>query len=97
MATEEKVETTENSVLESNFRLFGIFRMSWKDIKELSDEDKKFLLDKADMVEEQAKKQAEMQRQMLQQQQQQQQQQRPQAQILTPEQAMQETSKLPEL
>ena len=73
MAEENTTESTEeNKVLEENFRLFGIFRMQWKDIKSLSDEDRVFLLDKADKVEEQAKKQAEAQRQMYEQQMQQQ-------------------------
>ena len=70
--TTDTAETTEeNTLLEENFRLFGIFRMQWKDIKSLSDEDRSFLLDKADKVEEQAKRQAEAQRQMYEQQMQQ--------------------------
>ena len=70
--TTDTAETTEEkTLLEENFRLFGIFRMQWKDIKSLSDEDRSFLLDKADKVEEQAKRQAEAQRQMYEQQMQQ--------------------------
>ena len=106
--TEEKTETTENNVLEENFRMFGIFRMTWKDVKELNDEERVFLLDKADEIEAQAKKQAELQRQMQMQQQQQQQQmqqmQNPQhsappagSPIVTPAEAVQQTSRLPDL
>ena len=55
MSEENTTESTgENKHLEENFRLFGIFRMQWKDIKALNDEDRAFLLDKADKVEEQA-------------------------------------------
>ena len=76
MAEENTTDTVEsneeNTLLEENFRLFGIFRMQWKDIKSLSDEDRAFLLDKADKVEEQAKRQADAQRKMYEQQQMQQ-------------------------
>ena len=73
MAEENKTEdnnTPENKHLEDSFKLFGIFRMPWGDIKSLSEEDRAFLVKRADEVEERAKQQ-----QMVQQAQQQAQQQ----------------------
>tara|TARA_Y100000310_G_scaffold200742_1_gene200810 strand:+ start:1051 stop:1398 length:348 start_codon:yes stop_codon:yes gene_type:complete len=80
--SEDNKETTENTetpeltpeeqYLEDSFKLFGIFRMTWPDIKNLSEEDRVFLVKRADEVEERAKEQA-MARQQQQEMQQQQQ------------------------
>ena len=58
MGVTRNIKTTEEQYMEDSFKLFGIFRMSWPDIKNLSEEDRQFLIKRADEVEEQAKKQA---------------------------------------
>jgi len=70
--TETPKLTPEEQYLEDSFKLFGIFRMPWADIKLLDEKDRAFLIKRADEVEERAKEQA-MARQQQQQQQQQQQ------------------------
>jgi len=72
--TVENNETPENQYLEDSFKLFGIFRMPWNDIKDLGEEERTFLLAKADEVEARAKEQALLRQQQQQQQMQQQQQ-----------------------
>ena len=63
----ETVETTNedakevNQYLEDSFKLFGIFRIPWTDIKDLPEDERTFLLDKAEAIESEVKRQQEVQ------------------------------------
>ena len=63
----ETVETTNedakevNQYLEDSFKLFGIFRIPWTDIKDLPEDERTFLLDKAEAIESEVKGQQEVQ------------------------------------
>ena len=61
MAEESVQETDVNQYLEDSFKLFGIFRIPWSDIKDLPEDERSFLLDKAVNIEAEVKKQQEIQ------------------------------------